>query len=106
MNTHGQQSGRAEEGLVDLGFGDRVVREPSIRLINRDGTSVWLDVSFDQVVERLPRDGRRPLAADRASMQALYDARRSAYASAHLRLDASHTPVGELVEHILDWLMA
>ena len=32
-------------------------------LINCDGISIWLDVSWKQVIERLPTDGRRPLAA-------------------------------------------
>ena len=74
------------------------------RLINADGASVWLDVSFETVVARIPPDGRRPLAADRTSMEALYRRRRSAYRHAHLRLDADRTPAGELVERILEWL--
>ena len=73
-------------------------------LINRDGASIWLDVSFDQVIERIPPDGRRPLATDRTSMHALFEARRAAYAAAHLRLDATRAPAGELVERILEWL--
>lgn len=81
-------------------FADAVNR----RLINADGASVWLDVSFETVVDRIPPDGRRPLAADRTSMEALYRARRSAYRHAHLRLDADRAPVGELVERILEWL--
>ncbi len=72
--------------------------------INSDGASVWLDVSLDTVVSRLPTDGRRPLADDRASMEALYSARRSAYQHAHLRLDANRATSGELVERILEWL--
>jgi shikimate kinase len=72
--------------------------------INRDGVSVWLDVSLDRIIERLPPDGRRPLAADRPRMEALYLARRAAYRHAHLHLDATRAPVGELVERILDWL--
>ena len=54
-------------------------------------------------VERVPSDGRRPLAADRAQFEALYHARRLAYQQAHLRLDAA-SPVEELVERTLDWL--
>ena len=73
-------------------------------LINSDGVSIWLDVSFDIVVSRLPTDGRRPFANDRASMEALYSARRSAYQHAHLRLDANRAAPGELVERILEWL--
>lgn len=74
------------------------------RLINADGASIWLDVSFETVVDRIPPDGRRPLAADRTTMEALYRTRQSAYRHAHLRLDADRAPAGELVERILEWL--
>ena len=47
--------------------------------INRDGVSVWLDVPLERVIERLPADGRRPLAADRTELERLYHARRTAY---------------------------
>ena len=44
--------------------------------INMDGVSVWLDVPFEELVARIPIDGRRPLAADRAAMERLFaDAR-------------------------------
>lgn len=72
--------------------------------INRDGVSIWLDVSFDTVVERIPADGRRPLAADRASMRALWAERRESYRLAHYRLDADTVPVEQLVEHLIDRL--
>ena len=74
------------------------------RRINADGASVWLDVAFETVVERLPADGRRPLAADRVTMEALFRARQSAYRQAHLRLDANRAPAGELVDRIIEWL--
>jgi shikimate kinase len=69
--------------------------------INRDGFSVWIDVPLDELIERLPADGRRPLAADRLQLERLYAARRAAYQQAHLRLDASHAPVEALVEQIV-----
>ena len=72
--------------------------------INRDGASVWLDVPFERVVARVPSDGRRPLAADRAEFERLYHARRPAYEAAHLRLDASRSSVNALVEQLMDWL--
>jgi len=71
-----------------------------------DGCSIWLDVTFNDVVVRLPPDGRRPLAASRADMEALFHARRAAYQLAHLRIDTTTTPVPEIIEHILnrlDW---
>jgi shikimate kinase len=72
--------------------------------ILEDGCSIWLDVTFNEVVVRLPPDGRRPLAASRAEMEALFHARRTAYQLAHVRIDATATPVAEIIEHILDRL--
>lgn len=72
--------------------------------INRDGASVWLDVPFDRLVARIPADGRRPLAADRASLERLYHQRRGFYQQAHLRLDAGRASVDALVEQLADWL--
>jgi len=56
--------------------------------INMDGVSVWLDVPLEELVARLPADGRRPLAADRAQMERLFAVRQVAYASAQFRVDA------------------
>lgn len=72
--------------------------------INRDGVSVWLDVPIDRLVARIPADGRRPLAADRASFERLYHQRRAAYDQAHLRLEAGRASVDALVEQLVDWL--
>lgn len=72
-------------------------------VIIADGTSVWLDVSFDTAVARLPSDGVRPLARDPATLVALWNARQPAYALAQLRVDAE-VPVDDVVSQILDWL--
>ncbi len=72
-------------------------------LITDNGLSIWLDLPLEVARSRVPSDGRRPLAADRAQFEALYHQRRLAYQLAHLRLDAS-SPVEELVERVLDWL--
>jgi len=89
--------------VVATGGGTFVDRTNRIA-INQNGVSIWLDVSFDTVIERMPKDGRRPLATDRATMRDLYDTRRAAYQLAHLRLDTHRVPIGELVERILEWL--
>lgn len=70
--------------------------------INLDGLSVWLDVPFDLVLARVPADGRRPLAADRAQMERLFVARQAAYAQAHVRIDAGAAPAEEIAEQIVD----
>ena len=72
--------------------------------INNDGVSVWLDVPLDRLIARVPADGRRPLAADRAGFERLYHQRRVAYEQAHVRLDAGRAGVDALVEQLVDWL--
>ena len=69
-----------------------------------DGAVAWLDVPLERVIERVPADGRRPLASDRTQMEQLYARRGAAYSQAHIRVDASR-PVAEIVERILEWIV-
>jgi shikimate kinase len=89
--------------IVATGGGTFVDPENRV-LINADGVSVWLDAPLQELLDRLPADGRRPLAADRAQMERLYEARRTAYQQAHLRLDASRAPAEALAEQLLSQL--
>ena len=68
-----------------------------------DGAVAWLDLPLSRVIERIPPDGRRPLAADLVQMEELYLRRRQAYAEAHVRIDAAK-PVDEIVERLLEWI--
>lgn len=70
--------------------------------INVDGLSVWLDVPLEEVIGRLPADGRRPLAADRAQLERLYGIRQAGYAFAHLRVDAGNASAEEIAERVID----
>lgn len=90
---------------VVVATGGGTFADPENRaLLRADGTTIWLDMPFELALERVPPDGRRPLAGDRERFEALYHARRAAYQEAHVRFDVSRAPVGELVERILDWL--
>lgn len=92
---------------VVVATGGGTFADPANRTaINRNGTSVWLDVAFETVVARLPTDGRRPLARNRDTLLGLYRARQVAYRQAHLRLAADSLPAGALVERLMDWLGA
>ncbi len=72
--------------------------------INADGVSVWIDVPLDLLLDRIPADGRRPLAADRVQMAILYETRRLAYQHAHIRLDAAAARTEELIEQLCEQL--
>ncbi len=113
--THGEPYFRAAERAVlleQLGPRHLVVAtgggtfvDPQNRAaMNRDGVSVWLDVPLDRAIARMPADGRRPLATDRAEFERLYYLRRAAYEHAHVRLDAGRVSVDALVEQLVDWL--
>jgi len=70
--------------------------------INMDGVSVWLDVPFEELLARIPVDGRRPLAADRVSMERLFAIRVAAYASASIRVEAGGAAAEDVAERIIE----
>ena len=70
--------------------------------INMDGVSVWLDVPFEELLARIPQDGRRPLAADRPAMERLFALRVAAYATARIRVDASGAAAEDVADRILE----
>jgi shikimate kinase len=74
--------------------------------INLDGVSVWLDLPLTDLIARIPLDGRRPLAADRAQLERLYQSRTEAYRLAHVRVAASRTTTAIIVDRILEAIAA
>jgi shikimate kinase len=93
-------------GTVVATGGGTIVNPIAREMMLRDGAVIWLDAPFATVLERVPLDGRRPLAADRIEMESLYNQRLMAYSRAHLRLDAGKSSVEDLVDQIVDWLGA
>jgi shikimate kinase len=67
------------------------------------GAVAWLDIPLDQLLTRIPADGRRPLAADRLQLEQLFMRRLATYQQAHTRIDASR-PIDEVVERLLAWI--
>ena len=89
---------------IVVATGGGTFAEPDNRaLMLADGAVAWLDVPLSRVLERVPADGRRPLAADRAQMELLYARRRLAYAETHVRIDATQ-PAPDVVERLLEWV--
>jgi shikimate kinase len=70
--------------------------------INMDGISVWLDIPLEEVIARLPADGRRPLASDRGQMERLFAVRQAGYANARVRVDARGTHPEAIAERIME----
>ena len=59
-----------------------------------------------ELIARIPLDGRRPLASDRAQLERLYAARTESYRMAHLRANASRSSASAVVDQIIDALNA
>jgi shikimate kinase len=88
--------------IVATGGGTFVDPDNRIAML-ADGAVAWLDVPLTRILDRVPPDGRRPLAADREQMEQLFARRQVAYGQAHVRLDASR-PIDEVVERLLEWI--
>jgi len=93
-----------ERGAIVASGGGTFAEAANRELMLRDGAVIWLDAPLSTVLQRVPSDGRRPLAADRLGMEQLYNQRLAAYRQAHLRVDAGRGSVEELVDHILEWV--
>jgi shikimate kinase len=88
--------------IVATGGGTFVDADNRIAML-ADGAVAWLDVPLTRILDRVPPDGRRPLAGDREQMEQLFARRQVAYGQAHVRLDASR-PIDEVVERLLEWI--
>jgi shikimate kinase len=88
--------------VIAAGGGTFVDPDNRATMLN-DGAVAWLDIPLARVMERVPTDGRRPLASDREQMEHLYERRRVDYSLAHTRIDAGR-PTDEIVERLLEWI--
>lgn len=90
---------------VVIATGGGTFVDPENRVfINLDGCSVWLDVPLVELIPRIPMDGRRPLAANRAELERLYSVRVEAYSQAHVRIPVGGAPVQTTVEMVFEAL--
>jgi shikimate kinase len=90
--------------LVVATGGGTFVDPQNRAVIKGDGATVWLDVPMHRLIARVPADGRRPLASDRAEFERLFLLRRAAYEDAHYRVDAERASIPAIVEEIVHWL--
>ena len=87
---------------VVVATGGGTFADPDNRaFINLDGVSVWIDLPLADLIPRIPLDGRRPLAANRAQLERLYATRVDAYRLAHVRVCAARVPVSAVVDRVL-----
>ncbi len=98
-----------EEALALSRLTDRVVASgggafarPETRAVLQKGAiTVWLQCDIGRILSRVPADGSRPLAGNRAIMQALLAEREPSYRTADVAVDASTGSPREVAERIV-----
>jgi shikimate kinase len=93
----------AERNVIVATGGGTFVDPENRAAMLAGGAVAWLDLPLERIIDRVPPDGRRPLAADLQQMERLFLHRQVAYSQAHVRIDASR-PVDEVVERLLEWI--
>ncbi len=78
---------------VVVAAGGGAFAQPATRAaLQREALTVWLRCELDVLLSRIPADGSRPLAANRATIGALLRDREADYALADLTVDTTRTP--------------
>jgi shikimate kinase len=76
-----------------IAAGGGAFAEPATREALQEGAfTVYIAADFETLATRVPQDGSRPLAADRAIMRRLLAEREPYYRSADLTVDATEAP--------------
>jgi len=78
---------------------------PATRALLQEGAlTVWLRCDLERILARVPADGSRPLAANRAIMPALLAEREPSYRMADVVVDASAGTPREVADRIVGLL--
>lgn len=91
--------------VVALGGGTFCQPENQV-FIKQHGVSIWLHCSLNEILQRLPNDGSRPLFRSPAEVEALLAHRIPFYEQADLKVCTTNRKVDEIVGEILDWMKA
>jgi shikimate kinase len=115
FRTRGEAAFRAEEldearaaaGLtrhVIAAGGGAFARDDTREVLRRGAFSVWLRCGLDVIFDRIPTDGSRPLAMDRATIGELFVQRESSYRQADRVVDAEQDPASVARDVVLAYL--
>lgn len=99
-----QRYAGASQAVISAGGGTPERAENMQALKSGKVLTVYLEVSFETVLQRLERDGDRPLLRDRERARALHERRDSLYRShADLIIDGTRSPeqICEIIEQTL-----
>jgi shikimate kinase len=100
-----EEAARAAADLVRtvVAAGGGAFATQATRAVLQSGAlTVWLQCSLDDVLQRVPADGSRPLAGNREIMQALLAEREPSYRQADVAVDTSGRTPREVVDRIVE----
>jgi shikimate kinase len=80
--------------------GGAFTRPETRALLQQGSLTLWLRCDIDTMLDRVPADGSRPLAGNRAIMRALLSQRESSYRLADVAVDASTGSPSEVAARI------
>ena len=90
------------ESLVLATGGGAFTMPDTRRALKRGALTVWLRCELDTLLGRIPTDGSRPLAANRATIGPLLTGREPSYALADLTVDTTRRPPDETARIIAE----
>ncbi|HVR70363.1 MAG TPA: shikimate kinase [Vicinamibacteria bacterium] len=90
------------ERLVVAAGGGAFAQPDTREALRRGAAAVWLRCDLETVMERIPRDGSRPLAGSRETIAALFAAREPSYRLADWTFDAARLPPEAVARAIAD----
>jgi shikimate kinase len=99
-----REEARAVSRLRDrvVATGGGAFARPDTRALLQEGAlTVWLRCDLDRILARVPADGSRPLAGNRAIMQTLLAEREPSYRLADVVVDASAGTPREVADRIV-----
>jgi shikimate kinase len=108
----GEEAFREEERKVALDLVDRervviaagggaFARDDTRGLLKRNAVTVWLRCGLDAVLRRVPADGRRPLAGNRAIMAARLAEREPSYREADVHVATEEAEPELVVDRVV-----
>jgi shikimate kinase len=98
-----RSAARLERHVIAVGGG--AFAEDETRNVLRSGAfTVWLRCGLATVFDRIPTDGSRPLAMDRATISELFVQRESSYRQADRVVDAEQSPAEVARDVVLAYL--
>jgi shikimate kinase len=84
--------------------GGAFARDETRQALGAGALSVWLRCGLAAVFDRIPTDGSRPLAMDRATIAGLFAQRESSYRQADRVVDAEQEPASVARDVVLAYL--